>query len=94
MVHDNRRVKVVNSHFRVLVAQKELREKRRIGIRVIVEEAKASRSAVERLLNNTIKQVPLDDLAMLCEWLGCEPGDILKLEPLPEDLTALTSQAA
>jgi putative transcriptional regulator len=77
-------MKVVNSHLRVLVAQKELREKRRIGIRVIVGEAGASRSAVERLLNNTIKQVPLDDLAALCEWVPCEPGDILRLEPLPE----------
>jgi DNA-binding Xre family transcriptional regulator len=86
------RVKVVNSHFRVLVAQKELREKRRIGIRVIVEEAKASRSAVERLLNNTIKQVPLDDLAAICVWMGCEPGDILRLEPLPEEFA--TPQAA
>ena len=74
----------MNSHLRVLVAQKELREKRRIGIRVIVGEAGASRSAVERLLNNTIKQVPLDDLAALCEWVPCEPGDILRLEPLPE----------
>jgi len=81
----------VNSHFRVLVAQKELREKRRIGIRVIVEETNASRSAVERLLNNTIKQVPLDDLAAICEWLSCEPGDILKLEPLPEEFTPKTS---
>lgn len=75
----------MNSHFRILVAQRELRERRRIGIRVIVEESGASRSAVERLLNNTIKQVPLDDLAMLCEWLKCEPGDILRLEPLPEE---------
>ncbi|HEU4322915.1 MAG TPA: helix-turn-helix transcriptional regulator [Roseiflexaceae bacterium] len=73
-------MKTVNSHFRVLVAQKELNERRRIGIRVIVEESGASRSAVERLLNNTIRNVPLDDLARLCLWLQCEPGDILKLE--------------
>jgi len=78
-------VKVVNSHFRVLVAQKELREKRRIGIRVIVEETGANRSAVQRLLNNTIREVPLEALARLCEWVPCEPGDILKLEPLPEE---------
>jgi putative transcriptional regulator len=84
-------VKVVNSHFRVLVAQKELREKRRIGIRVIVEECGASRSAVERLLNNTIKQVPLDDLASICDWLNCQPGDILKLEPIPEEFIPQTA---
>ena len=75
----------MNSHFRVLVAQKELRESRRIGIRVIVEESSASRSAVERLLNNTIRNVPLDDLARLCTWVPCEVGDVLKLEPLPAE---------
>jgi DNA-binding Xre family transcriptional regulator len=77
-------VKVVNSHFKILVAQKELREKRRIGIRVIVEETGATRSAVQRLLNNTIREVPLDALALLCEWVPCEPGDILRLEPVPD----------
>lgn len=77
----------MNSHFRVLVAQKELREKRRIGIRVIVGETGAARSAVERLLNNTIREVPLDALAKICEWVPCEVGEILKLEPVPEDLT-------
>lgn len=81
----------MNSHLRVLVAQKELREKRRIGIRVIVEECGASRSAVQRLLNNTIKLAPLDDLAALCEWLSCEPGDILRLEPLPEEFAPQTA---
>lgn len=81
----------MNSHLSILVAQKALRERRRIGIRVIVSEAGASRSAVERLLNNTIKQVPLDDLAAICEWLNCEPGDILRLEPLPEDLPVQTA---
>jgi DNA-binding Xre family transcriptional regulator len=84
-------VKVVNSHFRILVAQKELREKRRIGIRVIAEETGAARSAVERLLNNTIREVPLDALARICEWVPCEPGDILKLEPVPEEFAPQTA---
>lgn len=73
-------MKVVNSHFRVLVAQKELRERRQIGIRVIAEESKASRSTIERLLNNTMRRVPLDDLASLCAWLPCEVGELLRLE--------------
>lgn len=75
----------MNSHFRILVAHKELRENRRIGIRVIAQETGASRSAITRLLNNTIKQVPLDDLAALCEWVPCEVGELLRLEPVPED---------
>jgi len=78
-------VKVVNSHLRILIAQKELRERRRLSVRGIAEESGASRSAIERLMNNTIREVPLDDLARLCVWLDCQPGDILRLEPLPEE---------
>lgn len=80
----------MNSHFRILVAQKELREKRRIGIRTIMDETGVARSAAQRLLNNTIKEVPLDALARLCEWVPCNPGDILRLEPLPDE-DALTA---
>lgn len=70
----------MNSYLKVLIAQKELREKRKLGIRVITAESGASRSAVQRLLNNSIKLVPLDDLALLCAWVPCEVGDLLRLE--------------
>ena len=77
-------MKTVNSHMKVLVAAKELRERRKLGIRVIVAETGASRSAVQRLLNNSIKQVPLDDLAKLCDWIPCAVGELLRLEELPD----------
>lgn len=70
----------MNSHLKSVVALKEAREHRRIGIKTIVKETGASRSAVQRLLNNTIKNVPLDDLAKICTFLDCTPGDILKIE--------------
>jgi putative transcriptional regulator len=72
-------METVQSNLRVLVAQKELRERRTIGIRTIAEEAGASRSTVERMLNNTIKRVPLDDLTAICRWVPCEPGDVLRM---------------
>lgn len=74
----------MNSHLRTLVATKSTREKRRLGIRTIAEESGASRPTVQRLLNNTIKNVPLDDLAAICRWVPCQPGDVLVLEaPFP-----------
>jgi putative transcriptional regulator len=81
-------MKVVNSHLKVLIAQKELREKRKLGIRVITAESGASRSAVQRLLNNSIKLVPLDDLARLCTWVPCEVGELLRLEDIPDEVSA------
>jgi putative transcriptional regulator len=68
----------------VLIAQKELREKRNLSIRTIVRESGASRSAVQMLLTNTMRQVPLDDLGMLCTWIPCEAGDILRAEEVPD----------
>ncbi len=73
-------MKVVSSRMKLLVAERELRERRRISVRIIIEESGASRSTVERLLNNTIKRVPLDDLGALCRYLNCEVGDILHME--------------
>ncbi len=76
-------MKTVNSQLSVLVAQKALRERRKLTIKVITDESGASRSAVERLLNNTIRNVPLDDLARLCAWVPCGVADILQLEDVP-----------
>ncbi len=73
-------MKVVASRMKLLVAERELRERRRLSIRIIVEESGASRSTVERLLNNTIKRVPLDELGALCRYFNCNVGDILHME--------------
>jgi DNA-binding Xre family transcriptional regulator len=69
----------VQSRLNVLIAEKETRDKRRYSITDIVEATDASYSTVQRLLNNKIKRVPLDELAKICKWLGVEPGDVLKM---------------
>lgn len=70
----------MKSRFKVLLAEKELRENRSISLRKVVEETDVSNSTVLRLANNTIKRVPLDELAKLCAYLDCEVGDLLRLE--------------
>ena len=70
----------MNSHLKAIVALKEARERKRIGIMTIAKGSGASRSTVQRLLNNTIKNVPLEELAKICVYLDCTPGDVLQLE--------------
>lgn len=72
----------MNSRLRVLIAEKEMRERRTLGIRTIAEEAGASVSTVQRLLNNSIRRVPLEDLSALCRYLDCDVGDILRMEEI------------
>lgn len=70
----------VNSKLRIVVAQKEYADGRRLGIRTIAAETGASVSTVQGLLNNNMKRVPLDDLAMLCKYFGVGVGDILEYQ--------------
>ncbi len=74
----------MNSRLKILVAERELRERRSLSIRTITAESGASRSTVERLLNNTIRRVPLDDLAALCSYFDCSVADILQADDAPE----------
>ncbi len=73
-------MKTVHSRLKILVAEKELREKRSLGIRTIASEAGASVPTVQRLLNNTMRRVPLEDLGALCRYFNCNVGDILNME--------------
>jgi len=75
----------VNSNLGILIEQQRIRMGgRRPGIRKIAEESGASVSMVQGLLNNKMRRVPLDDLALLCKYFGCQVGDILVYIPDPE----------
>lgn len=72
----------VNSMLGVLVEERRIRKGgRRPGIRRLAQESGASVSTVQGLLNNTMKRVPLDDLAALCRYFDCQVGDILVYTP-------------
>jgi DNA-binding Xre family transcriptional regulator len=61
-----------------------MREGRSLSIRRVSEESGASIGSCTRLANNTIREVPLDDLTLLCWYFGCAPGDILQMEEVDE----------
>jgi len=75
----------VNSKLGILIEEQRIRKGgRRPGIRVIASESGASVSTVQGLLNNSMKRLPLDDLAKLCKYFDCQVGDILVYSPDPE----------
>lgn len=71
---------VVNSQFRLLLAHKEMHEQRSISLRQVSRDTGVAMSTVQGLANNTFKAVPRDALAAVCAYLGCEVGDLLRLE--------------
>ena len=73
-------MKVMRSKLRILVAERATREGRALSMRRLSEESGASIATVNRMANNTIKRIPVDDLEMICRYLDCEVGDVLVME--------------
>ena len=71
----------MNSRLSILVAERRMSAGRAPGIRTIAAESGASVSTVQRLMNNTMRRVPLEDLAALCKYFGVGVGDILEYIP-------------
>lgn len=70
----------MKSKLRILVAERATREGRALSMRRLSEESGASIATVNRMANNTIKRIPVDDLEMICRYLDCQVGDLLRME--------------
>jgi DNA-binding Xre family transcriptional regulator len=73
-------MKHVRNRLKQLAMERGARRGRYYGVRQIARESGASRTVVDRLMRDELRRLPMEDLARLCVWLGCEPGDLLKLE--------------
>lgn len=65
------------SRLKILIAEKEVKEKRKISLRLIHKETGISLFTLGALANNTLRQLPITDLEALCRFLGCTPNDLL-----------------
>lgn len=76
----------MNSRLKVLIAEKELRDNQRYSLRTIARDSGAALPTVVRLMNNSIKNVPLEELAKLCAWGKWQVGDILRADEVAEQV--------
>lgn len=72
----------MRSRLRILVAEKATRDGRALSMRRVAEESGANISTVNRLANNTIRRIPVDELSALCLYLDCDVGDLLRIEEI------------
>lgn len=40
---------------------------------------------IHELMNGSSKHIVVDHIPVICEVLGCEPGDLMRLEPVDAD---------
>lgn len=74
----------MRSHLKVLLAHKEMRENRTISLRKAATETGVREYTVYGFANNTLREFPAEAITKLCVYLGCEVGDLLKIEEVSE----------
>lgn len=70
----------LRSRLRVLIAEKSLKEKRKITYAVVAEELGISRPTVIKLGRDEVAQIKGDVIALVCTYFGCTVGDLLYVE--------------
>ena len=72
--------KVVN-RLKILLAEKELAEGRRITYRDLSEETGVSTSIIYNYFNQNVKNYNSETLATFCDYFGVSVGEILEYPP-------------
>lgn len=65
------------SRFKILLAEKEIREKRQITLKDVAQETGVSIYTVTGFANNSLKEIPSEALLKICEYLDCEVGELV-----------------
>lgn len=65
------------NRIKILIAEKELREHRKLPYRTIADETGISLSTINDYLNQNIGRYDKRVLEAFCRYFNCQPGDLL-----------------
>lgn len=71
----------IKNRLKILIAEKEHRESRRLTYRLIAAESGISTSTLTAYMGQTVESYAASTLNALCAYLDCQPGDILTYLP-------------
>lgn len=76
---------VINNRFGILLAEKRIKEKRRIAISEVAKETGIARQTLQAWENNTVTRFDVPVMDALCRYFGVKPGDLFEFidENLP-----------
>ena len=73
------------NRFATLLAKKEIADNRRYKQKEIAKAVGLSEPMISRFINGTgFEKTSLENVKRLCDWLGCEIGDLIYLDRTPE----------
>ena len=70
----------VQNHFKILLAQKEAKEGKRIKYDEIKNKTGMAMSTISAWSTNRINRYDADTIAVLCDYFDCNVGDLIFYE--------------
>ena len=71
----------VYNRFKILLAEKQTRENRKISYEEIKNATGIATSTLSAWATNTVKGYSADTIAALCDYLSCELNELIVYEP-------------
>ena len=69
---------------KLLIAQKELDEARKLSYKTIYKESGISTNTITQMINQRQDLIGKTTINKMCRYFDCQPGDIMKYIPDPE----------
>lgn len=73
----------VNNRFAVLLAEKSMREKRRISVAEVSRGTGITQRTLMQWAHNTVTRFDAPVISALCAYFNCSVGDLLEYAPDP-----------
>jgi transcriptional regulator with XRE-family HTH domain len=74
----------INNRFAVLLAEKQIKERRNIPLAEVAEATGISRRALYAWENNNVNRFDVPVIDALCKYFGVKPGDLFEYVEGPE----------
>lgn len=75
----------IYNRLKILIAEKEFREKRKLTYRTISDETGISTTTLTLYMSQKGDRIDLNTLETLCKYFNCQPGDILIYSDTPPE---------
>lgn len=77
----------IQNRLKVLLAEKELREGRKLTYRLVAKETGLAIDTLTSYMTQKVNRFDRSTLETFCEYLSCDVGDLLKYAPDDETKT-------
>jgi putative transcriptional regulator len=73
----------IQNRLKILLAEKELRESRKLTYRLVAKETGLAIDTLTAYMTQRVNRFDKSTLETLCTYLGCDVGDLLKFSADP-----------